>query len=81
MHARDDIEPLLICDRDAAALAGISRAHLHRLRAAGKWGPKCVRLGRKLLYRRAEEILWIESGCPDAQTWAAMTAARQRRAM
>jgi predicted DNA-binding transcriptional regulator AlpA len=74
-------EALLISDVAAAALASISRAHLHRLRAAGKWGPKAVRLGRKVLYRRADVISWIDSDCPDAQTWAAMTAARQRRAM
>ena len=71
--------PLLIPDTAAAALLGISRAHMHRLRAAGKWGPAAVRLGRKVQYRRAEVVSWIDASCPDARTWAAMTAAAGRR--
>jgi predicted DNA-binding transcriptional regulator AlpA len=72
------IEPLLIPDTAAAALAGVSRAHWHRLRAAGKV-PVPVRLGRKVLWRRAELCSWIDAGCPDARTWAAMQAAGDRR--
>ena len=66
------IEPLLIPDTVAAALAGIGRATWHRLRAAGKIGPLATRLGRRVLYNRAEVIAWIEAGCPDAGTWQAM---------
>jgi predicted DNA-binding transcriptional regulator AlpA len=71
-------EPLLIPDTAAAALAGVSRAHWHRLRAAGKLPPS-VRLGRKVLWRRLEIEHWIDAGCPDARTWAAMQAAAGRR--
>ena len=74
----DTPAPLLIPDRAAAALAGVSRAHWHRLRVAGKL-PPAVRLGRKVLWRRAEVVAWIESGCPDSRTWAAMQAAAGRR--
>jgi predicted DNA-binding transcriptional regulator AlpA len=74
----EQTEPLLIPDTVAAALAGVSRAHWHRLRAAGKV-PPCVRLGRKVLWRRLEVEGWIEAGCPDARTWAAMQAAAARR--
>jgi excisionase family DNA binding protein len=70
--------PLLIPDIDAARLAGVSRATWHRLRAAGKL-PPAVKLGRKVLWRRAEIEEWIRSGCPDAATWRAMEAARSRR--
>jgi hypothetical protein len=73
-------EPLLIPDTAAAALANVSRAHWHRLRAAGKIGPAAVRLGRKVLYRRLEIVAWIEAGCPDLATWRAMRAAAGRRA-
>ena len=52
------LEPLLIPDTVAAALCGISRAHWHRLRAAGKLGPQAIRLGRKLLFDREEVIAW-----------------------
>jgi predicted DNA-binding transcriptional regulator AlpA len=70
--------PLLIPDTAAAALAGVSRAHWQRLRAAGKLPPS-VRLGRKVLWRRAEVAGWIDAGCPDARTWEAMKAAAGRR--
>ena len=69
---------LLVPDTAAAALCGMSRAHWQRLRAAGKL-PSSVRLGRKVLWRRAEVIAWIDAGCPDARTWAAMQAAAGRR--
>jgi excisionase family DNA binding protein len=72
------IERLLISDREAAALAGLSRATWHRLRAAGKL-PACVKLGRSVRWRRADVEGWIASGCPDARTWAAMQAAAGRR--
>jgi hypothetical protein len=42
----DTLDVLLIPDSAAAALAGVSRAHGHRLRAAGKVarrGPRCRR--------------------------------------
>lgn len=70
-------EPLLIPDTVSAALVGVSRAHWHRLRAAGKV-PPAVKLGRKVLWRRAELVAWIEAGCPDTRTWAAMTATGRR---
>jgi excisionase family DNA binding protein len=70
--------PQLIPDTAAAALAGVSRAHWQRLRAAGKL-PPAVRLGRKVLWRRAEVIAWIDAGCPDGKVWAAMQAAAGRR--
>ncbi len=71
-------EPLLISDREAAALLGISRAHLHRLRAAGKF-ILSIRLGRKVLFDREELIAWKNARCPDLRTWSAMQAATGRR--
>ncbi len=73
------LNPLLIPDTVAAALAGISRAHLHRLRAAGKVGPAPIRLGRVLRFDRAEWTAWIAAKCPDRRTWEAMQAAGSRR--
>lgn len=70
-------EPLLIPDKAAAALLGISRAHLHRLRSAGKF-IEAVRLGRKLLFDRAELTAWAAARCPDLKTWLAMRAAGRR---
>jgi predicted DNA-binding transcriptional regulator AlpA len=70
---------LLIPDTVAATLAGISRAHLHRLRVSGKIGPAPIRLGRALRFDRAEWIAWIGAKCPDAAMWRAMRAAEGRR--
>jgi predicted DNA-binding transcriptional regulator AlpA len=71
-------DAMLIPDRVAAALAGVSRATWQRLRVAGKLPPS-VRLGRKVLWRRAEIESWINAGCPDARSWAAMQTAGRRR--
>lgn len=72
------VEPLMIPDNEAAALRGISRAHFHRLRTAGKFGPPANRLGRKVLYERASVVRWVQAGCPDAATWRAMEAQGRR---
>jgi len=74
----DSPQTLLIPDTAAARLTGVSRAHWHRLRAAGKL-PSPVRLGRKVLWRRLEIEAWISTGCPDARTWAAMQASTARK--
>jgi predicted DNA-binding transcriptional regulator AlpA len=71
-------EPLLIPDTVAAALAGVSRATWHRLRAAGRL-PPAVHLGRAVRWRRADVQLWIEWGCPDAREFAARFSAAGRR--
>jgi excisionase family DNA binding protein len=68
---------LLIADTAAAALLGISRAHIHRLRAAGKF-IEPIRLGRKLLFDRDELIAWKNARCPDIQTWRAMREQNRR---
>lgn len=72
--SKDLAEPALIPDTHAAAICGIGRATWHRLRAAGKVGPQPVRLGRAVRWRRLEVIAWIDAGCPDGTTWAAIRA-------
>jgi predicted DNA-binding transcriptional regulator AlpA len=73
-------EPLLLPDRQAAALCGSSRASWHRWRASGRI-PPAIRLGRKLLWSRETLVEWVRAGCPDALTWAAIQAAAARRRM
>ncbi len=73
----DTLDALLIPDTAAAALAGVSRATWHRLRAAGKL-PAAVKLGRTVRWRRDEIVAWIEAGCPDGRTWAAIQATGRR---
>jgi len=79
MPTDDTLSPLLIPDKVAARMVGISRASWHRLRAAGKL-PAAVHLGRAVRWRADELRDWIACGCPDGRTWAAMTAASARRA-
>ena len=57
-----DVEPILVPDRVACALVGISRASWWRLFSAGKT-PVSVRLGRRRLFNRSQVILWAELGC------------------
>ncbi len=70
------MEPALINDMAAAALLGISRAHLHRLRASGRF-PAGIHLGRALRFNRLELWAWAEAGCPDMRTWGAMRGSRR----
>jgi excisionase family DNA binding protein len=72
------VTALLVTDVEAAELLAISRAHLHRLRAAGRF-PEAIRLGRKLLFDRAELTAWTAAKCPDLRTWQAMRAGAERR--
>ena len=72
-------EPLLVSDREAAALLGISRAHFQRLRAAGKVGPEPIPLARCRRWERDALVRWVSIGqCCDAATWRAMEAQRRR---
>ena len=73
----DALDTILIPDRAAAAIAGVSRATWHRLRAADKL-PPTVRLGRCVRWRRDEVVKWVQAGCPDGRTWAAMQACSRR---
>lgn len=72
-----ETQPWLLPDTEAATLLGISRAHLHRLRAAGKF-IEPIRLGRKLLFDRAELLAWIAAHCPDLRTWQALKGQGRR---
>lgn len=71
--------PLLIPLTDVPRVLSISRAHLARLRSAGRFAPAVLRLGRKLLVRRDELERWIASGMVDTATWRALEAASGRR--
>ena len=63
MNADTAPEPLLVSDVEAARLLGVSRATVHRLRAAGRF-PEAIRLGRALRFDRAELVAWAELALP-----------------
>lgn len=70
--------PLLIPWNDVPRALSISRAHLARMRVAGKFGPTVLRAGRKLLIRADELRRWVDANMPDRPTWIAMEATGRR---
>jgi hypothetical protein len=73
------MKPLLTALTDVPAALSWSRAHLARMRVAGKFGPEVLRAGRKLLVRTQELEDWVAAGLPPANVWRAMRAADSRR--
>jgi excisionase family DNA binding protein len=71
-------DAILITDNEAAALLGVSRAHVHRLRAGGRF-PNGIKLGRALRFDRAELTAWVAAGCPEMTMWTAMKVQDARR--
>src|SRR5437879_4438994 len=70
------VEPLLIDRRELARLLGIGVATLDRLRAAGKIGPREIRLGANVRYQLGEVREWLAVGAPDRAEWMARQAAQ-----
>src|SRR5262245_53002774 len=70
-------DALLVGQNDAASMCGLSLASWCRLKSAGKIGPKPIRLGGRLLWRRADLERWVASRLPDgrlpdAEQWIVM---------
>ncbi len=64
-------DPVLICEREAARLCGISRTAWRTYVDAGKT-PAPIRLGRRILWLRDEIIAWCKAGCPIREKWNIM---------
>jgi predicted DNA-binding transcriptional regulator AlpA len=65
------------------ARLSVSKATGHRLIAAGKVGPRPIRLGGSLRYHLGEVMAWLEHRRPDGQlhdarTWPAVWQALQK---
>jgi len=63
-------QPLLLSAVEAAALLGIGRTQLYALNSSGRL-PLPVRLGGRVLWRRAELAAWVSSEppCPNREKW------------
>ena len=57
-----DAQPLLLREKDLPRLLSLSRAMVRREMAAGRF-PPAIRLGRCVLWRRADLEKWIANGC------------------
>ena len=71
MLPRSSARPLLLKDREVAALLGVSRRHVATLRASGRM-PAPVRLGCSVRWQRDEIEGWIAAGCPARERWEEM---------
>jgi len=71
------VEAMQVPDTVACAMAGVSRPTWWRLHAAAKT-PAAVKLGRRVLWNKAELERWIEAKCPDRRTWEALQAQARR---
>jgi predicted DNA-binding transcriptional regulator AlpA len=52
----------MVREKDLPAMLGVSRATIRRAMARGAF-PKCIHVGRCVLWRRADLLAWIEGGC------------------
>jgi len=68
-HLTPEDQSLLVDVNVACKLLQISRAHYFEQRSAGRIGPKEIKLGRKILLRRAEVEQWVAAGCPPRRAW------------
>lgn len=59
---------LLLDDRQACRVHGVSRATWWKLHAQGRI-PLPVRLGRRTLWRRKELECWVDASCPPRANW------------
>ena len=64
-----DASPVLIDVLAVAAMLGVSRNSVWKLQAAGRLGPRPVRLGRCTRWRRLEVLAWIDADCPSRDQW------------
>ena len=64
---------LLVGRIEAARLCAVSPASWDRLTSAGKT-PRPLKLGGRVVWRRADLEVWIGHGCPCRQEFEALTA-------
>lgn len=66
---------MLLSEAETCALTGLAERTLQRKRVEGT-GPKFVKLGRRILYRRRNVLAWIDANTHDSTS--AVTVATQR---
>lgn len=68
--SHNERESRLLSAKDLAAMLGVSRRTVSRLKSAGKL-PRPIRIGGSERWRRDELADWLQAGCPDRRTWEA----------
>lgn len=69
----------LLSEGETCGLTGLAERTLQRKRLDGT-GPRFVRLGRRVLYRRRDVLEWIEANTHDSTSAATVAAQRGGRA-
>lgn len=64
-----DEDMQLITMRQVGELLQRSQSGMRQLRASLRFGPEVVRIGRRVMVRRAELLAWIQEGCPPKTHW------------
>jgi len=72
-------EPLLVGAAEAAELLGIGRSLFYELNSTGQLGPKCIRFGRRRLWKFAELKSWVEANCPSRERWMMVQETQEKR--
>lgn len=61
-YPSDEKGDLFLTPKEAAAYLRVSKSYLDKLRVYGG-GPKFLRFGRKILYRKSDLDLWAAARC------------------
>jgi len=64
-------EVLFVSAKELSLMLGISVRQIWRLRATGQL-PKPIYLGSSVKWKINEIAEWVESNCPDLETWQTM---------
>lgn len=73
-----EVDQLLLRNRDVAQLICVSESHLHELKQTGRFGPTPIRLGRAVRYSKNELVAWLQHGAPSRSQWRAMAASKSK---
>ncbi len=70
------IQPLVVGKKGLCALGLGSVRHIERLLASGRFGPRPIRLGGKVVFDVEECRAWLKAGAPDRKSWDAFKEGR-----
>ena len=62
-------DALLIDARELAGMLGVCRNSVLKMDTTGRLGPRAIRLGRRVLWRRTEVEAWVAAECPPRRVW------------
>ena len=64
----ESVERLAVPASEVAKLLNVSERHVWAMTSSGRL-PRPIRLGRRVLWSRAEIAAWLEAGAPTRDRW------------